>query len=136
MRGATYIFREGIRKHLRRALWLIPLAGLVAFGTVSGQSAAFQPVTDDVLQNPSDSDWLQWRRTYDGWAYSPLDQITTDNVGDLQLAWVWSMTEGSNQPTPLVHDGIMYLTNPGNIIQALDAGTAGNEQGQGGHLDG
>ena len=64
-----------------------------------------------------------FRRTYDGQGHSPLDQITTENVGDLQLAWVWSMADGSNQPTPLVHDGIIYLANPGNIIQALDART-------------
>ena len=64
-----------------------------------------------------------FRRTYDGWGYSPLDEISTDNVGELELAWVWAMTDGSNQPTPLVHDGTMYLTNPGNIIQALDATT-------------
>ena len=76
-----------------------------------------------MLLDPPPGDWLMFRRTYDGQGHSPLDQITTDNVGDLQLAWVWSMADGSNQPTPLVHDGIMYLTNPGNIIQALDART-------------
>ena len=74
-----------------------------------------------MLRDPPPGDWLMFRRTYDGWGYSPLDEITTKNVGSLELAWVWAMTDGSNQPTPLVHDGIMYLTNPGNIIQALDA---------------
>ena len=49
--------------------------------------------------------------------------ITTDNVGSLQLAWAWALEPGRTQPTPLVHDGRMYLTNPGNIIQALDAAT-------------
>ncbi len=82
----------------------------------------YRPVTAEMLLDPPPGDWLMFRRTYDGQGHSPLDQITTDNVGDLQLAWVWSMSDGSNQPTPLVHDGIMYLTNPGNIIQALDAG--------------
>ena len=83
----------------------------------------YRPVTDAMLLDPPPSDWLMFRRTYDGQGHSPLDQITTENVGELQLAWVWSMADGSNQPTPLVHDGIMYLTNPGNIIQALDART-------------
>ena len=52
-----------------------------------------------------------------------LSQITTGNVEDTRLAWVWTMTEGAgrSQPTPLVHDGIMYLVNPGHILQALDA---------------
>ena len=76
-----------------------------------------------MLLDPPPGDWLMFRRTYDGQGHSPLDQITTENVGDLQLAWVWSMADGSNQPTPLVHDGIIYLANPGNIIQALDART-------------
>ena len=83
----------------------------------------YRPVTAEMLLDPPPGDWLMFRRTYDGQGHSPLDQITTENVGDLQLAWVWSMADGSNQPTPLVHDGIMYLTNPGNIIQALDART-------------
>jgi alcohol dehydrogenase (cytochrome c) len=81
----------------------------------------YRPVTAEMLLDPPPGDWLMFRRTYDGQGHSPLDQITTENVGDLQLAWVWSMADGSNQPTPLVHDGIMYLTNPGNVIQALDA---------------
>ena len=73
--------------------------------------------------DPDPNDWLIYRRTYDGWGHSPLDQIDQDNVGDLQLAWVWSMGDGRNQPTPLVYDGVMYLANPGNVVQALDAAT-------------
>ena len=88
-----------------------------------GEVENYRPVTDEMLRDPPPGDWLMFRRTYDGWGYSPLDEITTKNVGSLELAWVWAMTDGSNQPTPLVHDGIMYLTNPGNIIQALDAAT-------------
>ena len=49
--------------------------------------AAFVPVTDAMLQAPSPGDWLMWRRTLDGWGYSPLDQIDRTNVGDLRLAW-------------------------------------------------
>ena len=64
-----------------------------------------------------------YRRTYDGWGYSPLDQIDRGNVQELTLAWVWAMEDGTNEPTPLVHDGVMFLANPGNVIQALDART-------------
>ncbi|HAK53951.1 MAG TPA: alcohol dehydrogenase [Acidobacteria bacterium] len=81
------------------------------------------PVPDAALVDPDPADWLMFRRTYDGWGYSPLDQVTADNVHDLRLAWVWAMGDGTNQPTPLVHDGVMYLPNPGNVIQALDAET-------------
>ena len=79
-------------------------------------------VTDEMLLNPSDGDWLMWRRTYDGWGYSPLDQINKGNVGDIRLAWAWGMSPGGRtQETPLVHDGIMYLQNSSHLIQALDA---------------
>ena len=81
------------------------------------------PVTDVLLRQPPAADWLSWRRTLDNHGYSPLDQITRGNVTELRLAWVLAMKDGVNQPTPLVHDGVMFLVNPGNIVQALDAGT-------------
>ena len=83
----------------------------------------YQPVTQEMLNEPPPSDWLSWRRTLDAQGHSPLNQINRNTVGNLQLAWVIAMREGSNQVTPLVHDGIMFLTHPGNIIQALDAAT-------------
>ena len=81
------------------------------------------PVTEDMLRHPDPGDWLMYRRTYDGWGYSPLDQIDRGNVQELTLAWAWAMEDGTNEPTPLVHDGVMFLANPGNVIQALDART-------------
>ncbi len=83
---------------------------------------AVTPVTDEMLLNPPDGDWLMWRRTYNGWGYSPLDQINKDNVKDLKLAWAWGMSPGGRtQETPLVHDGVMYIQNSSHLIQALDA---------------
>ena len=90
---------------------------------VAAQEGDVAPVTDAMLQNPDPADWLNWRRTLDGWGYSPLDQIDRNNVHRLQLVWGWQMNTGTNQPTPLVHDGVMYLANPGNVVQALDAVT-------------
>jgi alcohol dehydrogenase (cytochrome c) len=81
------------------------------------------PVSSEMLRNPPDADWLSWRRTLDGSGYSPLRQIDRGNVRGLRLAWSLVMREGSNQITPLVHDGIMFLTHPANVIQALDAAT-------------
>ena len=81
----------------------------------------FTPVTDAMLADPDPGDWLSYRRTYDGWGYSPLDHIDRANVGDLDFAWAWAMDDGFNQPTPMVYDGTMYLANPGNVVQALDA---------------
>ena len=87
------------------------------------QVPSFEAVTDAMLDNPPPESWLNWRRTRDGWGYSPLDQITRDNVDDLRLEWSWAMEAGSQQTTPIVHEGVMYLANPGNLIQALDAAT-------------
>jgi alcohol dehydrogenase (cytochrome c) len=95
---------------------------LAALGPFA-QVTTFRPVTDDMLQKPSASDWLHWRRTYDGWGYSPLDQINRQNVGQLQLAWSWAMQPGNQQTTPLIYDGVMYLANPGSTVQALNAAT-------------
>ncbi len=79
------------------------------------------PVTDAMLANPDPGDWLSWRRSLDGSGYSPLKQIDRDNVSRLRLAWSLAMQDGSNQGTPLVYRGIMFLTHPGNMIQAIDA---------------
>jgi alcohol dehydrogenase (cytochrome c) len=88
---------------------------------VAGEVKNFTPVTDAMLRNPDPSDWLMIRHDYHATDYSPLNQITTQNVKDLQLQWVWAMNEGTNQPAPVVHNGVMYINNPGNIVQALDA---------------
>ena len=94
-----------------------------AAGFVNREVADFKPVTGAMLSKPPAADWLSWRRTLDGQGYSPLDQINRRNVKNLKLAWALTMREGSNQVTPLVHDGVMYLTHPGNVIQAVDAAT-------------
>jgi len=110
---------------MRTLLIVVAVALALWFEDVVGraQMDRFSPVTDAMLQDPDPADWLSWRRTRDGWGYSPLDQITTDNVERLQLVWSWALTAGSQQTTPLVHDGVMYVANPGAVVQALDAAT-------------
>jgi alcohol dehydrogenase (cytochrome c) len=89
---------------------------------VAGEVKNYVPVTDEMLRNPDPGDWLMARRNYQGWSYSPLTAITRDNAKDLQLAWVWMMQDGgANEPTPIVHNGVMFLMNTANVIQALDA---------------
>lgn len=78
-------------------------------------------VTDAVLRNPDPADWPSWRRDRGTSGYSPLGQITRDNVRQLRLAWAWGMEPGALQPEPLVYRGVMYLPHPGNVVQALDA---------------
>jgi alcohol dehydrogenase (cytochrome c) len=82
---------------------------------------ALTPVPAKMLLNPPDSDWLMWRRTYDAWGFSPLKQINADNVKNLTVAWTWAMTPGATETTPLVHDGVLFLYNWLDKVQALDA---------------
>lgn len=92
--------------------------------SVQGTVKNYVPVTDAMLRNPPPGDWLMARRNYQAWSYSPLDEINKGNVKELRLAWSWAMNDaGSNQPMPLVHNGIVYLGNTGNMMQALDAAT-------------
>ena len=92
--------------------------------TVAGTVDDFRPVTDEMLRNPDDGDWLMIRRNYQAWNYSPLADVDRSNAGELELAWVWAMNEGGwNAPSPIVHDGIMYLASIGPVVQALDAAT-------------
>jgi len=81
------------------------------------------PVTDAMLSAPADGEWLTWRRSFDAQGFSPLTQVTRENVGDLRLAWSWALPNGPNEVTPLVHDGVMFVHAYGDKVQALDAAT-------------
>ncbi len=84
----------------------------------------YAPVTAERLKQPEDSDWLMVRRTYDGWGYSPLAQITPRNIKGLQPVWVYSTgVNNGHEATPIVNQGVMYIATPGNQVLALDAAT-------------
>ena len=103
-------------------LALLPSAADPASAQTPGEPD-FAPVTDAMLRNPADGDWLTWRRTLDGRGYSPLDQIDRGNVGDLRMVWSRALAPGSQQGTPLAYGGTLYVPNPNDVIQALDAVT-------------
>ena len=109
---------------LATAAVILPLAALAV--TIAGKaqespSSDFTPVTNAMLENPAPSDWLMWRRTLDGWGYSPLDQVTRENVSDLQMVWTRALTNGNGEGTPLAYEGVLYVPSSGDVIQALDA---------------
>ena len=100
------------------------LIGLFSANSVAGSQSLmddYTPVTEATLLSPPDGEWLMWRRTYDHWGYSPLDQINASNVGSLRLAWAWTMEPGMQETTPLVHDGVMFLPQACDFIEAVDA---------------
>ncbi|MBF8270758.1 MAG: methanol dehydrogenase large subunit protein [Gammaproteobacteria bacterium] len=112
-------------KHCKHFLWVLTLTLLSIIQAVAQPViTGFVPVTDAMLQNPDPADWLSWRRTLDSWGYSPLQQITRDNIGELEMVWSRDLVaEGMQEGTPLVYAGIMYMPNPKDVIQALDAKT-------------
>ena len=108
-----------------RHLAAVALAMSVIAGGLVGKAQVgdFEPVTDAMLLNPDPGDWINWRRTLDGWGFSPLKQIDTDNVDQLQLVWARTLGAGLNEPTPLVYDGVMYVPSALGVVHALDAAT-------------
>jgi alcohol dehydrogenase (cytochrome c) len=100
-----------------------PVRTVELHALAQGEVRDFVPVSAEALRSPDPADWPMFRRTYDGWAYSPLDQINKENVARLQLAWSRAMEPGGQYTTPLVYRGVMYVANPGDTIQALDAAT-------------
>ena len=83
----------------------------------------FTAVSTKELASPNAEDWTYWRRGPDSNGYSPLNQINKENVHNLSLAWVWGMEAGRSQPAPLVRNGVVFLPNYGNVVQALDGKT-------------
>jgi alcohol dehydrogenase (cytochrome c) len=79
------------------------------------------PVTQEMLLNPSPDDWLMYSRTYDAQRYSPLKEINRANVGQLRMAWTRGLGPGTSETIPIVHNGVMYVVEPGAIVLALDA---------------
>jgi alcohol dehydrogenase (cytochrome c) len=106
----------------------------VAFLSARAQSPAtpavakpletYKPVTADRLLSPDAADWLMVRRTYDGWGYSALDQITPDTVSRLKPVWSFPTgVENGHEAPPIVNSGVMFVATPGGQVLALDAKT-------------
>ena len=86
----------------------------------------YQPVTAERLKNPEPGNWLMIRRTYDGWGYSPLNQITAQNVEQLRPVWAFSTGEARvHESAPIVNNGVMFVSTPNNQVIAIDA-SSGN----------
>jgi glucose dehydrogenase len=114
--------RETMKRASHRAIGIVlaASASLLALAS-SAAEQNFVPVTDAMLANPDPADWLMVSRTYDEHRYSPLNQITKANVSQLRMAWARSLPVGTQESTPLVYRGVMYLFAPGATIQAVDA---------------
>lgn len=114
-----------MRPLLRRALG--PPAVLAAAGFTACERPPRAAAVDTARILAADSEpgsWLTHGRTYDEQRFSPLTRIDTTNVGGLGLVWVYELrTDRGAEATPLVADGVLYVTSAWSVVHALDART-------------
>ena len=116
----AFCAKGGLLRSNATPLFLCLLCFVIAPPITSAQ------VTNDQLLNAfsTPSNWLQYSATYDGQRYSALSQINRDNVSHLSAQWVFQTPQpGFFENSPLVVDGIMYVTAPEDLAYALDART-------------
>src|SRR6478735_6267717 len=89
-------------------------------------TSGIAPVSSESLLHPErePQNWLTYSGSYASQRYSLLNQITPDNVGNLELKWVFQTRSLEKfETTPLVVDGVMYLTQAPNDVVSIDAKT-------------
>jgi quinohemoprotein ethanol dehydrogenase len=101
---------------------LAALCFLAALGACGGPANVNEARIAAADREPGN--WMSHGRTYSEERYSPLTQITTENVSELGLAWSYELRAPRGaEATPIVVDGIMYVTSAWSIVHALDAAT-------------
>jgi alcohol dehydrogenase (cytochrome c) len=96
------------------------VALLVVFGTVQAfaQTVPYQRI---VRAATTPEDWLTYSGNYNSQRYSPLTQINRGNVANLRPAWMYQIKRpGVFEASPIVADGVMYISEPPSTITALD----------------
>ena len=87
-------------------------------------AVASAPIDQAAILNAGNDSWLTHGRTYSEQRHSPLDSINADTVENLGLAWSFDLNSSRGiEATPIVHEGMMYVTSTWNIVYALDART-------------
>ncbi len=104
----------------------VSIAAITICAGLGARAADYKPVTSEMLVDPPADDWLMISRTYDEQRFSPLNQINQSNVANLRMAFSRGLPQGSQESTPIVHDGVMYMIEPGANLLAIDA-TTGDE---------
>ena len=88
--------------------------------------SAWPQVSPERIRNADrePGNWLTYSRTFNGHRFTPLNQITTANAGRLAAAWTWQTQQpGKFSTSPIVIDGILYITEPGGEVVAIDGRT-------------
>ena len=109
---------------------LLPLLAATAACNVTGAGnttaspAATSGVTDAMIATAAEGEWLSYGRDYNEQRFATLTQINDTNVKDLGLAWSADMdTARGQEATPLMHDGVLYVSTAWSLVKAYDAKT-------------
>lgn len=96
----------------------------IAFLLTTSLTQAQSSIVDEPTIADPGSEWLNYGRGYKEQRFSPLDSIHRDNIDDLDLAWSFKFdTARGMEATPLVHNGVIYISTGWSHIHALDART-------------
>ena len=104
-------------------LTLTALVALAACGQ-QGSAPATSGVTDALIAAPPAGEWLTVAGDHNETRYSPLEAISDKNVSTLGLAWSADLdTARGQEATPLMHDGVLYVSTAWSMVKAYDAKT-------------
>ena len=102
----------------------LALAGCLEAESREASAPPTTGVTDELIAAAGADEWLSYGRDYGEQRFSPLTQISADNVADLGLAWYADLdTARGQEATPLVHDGVLYVSTAWSKVLAFDART-------------
>jgi PQQ-dependent dehydrogenase (methanol/ethanol family) len=120
--SARNAWEDCMRAHIATLAAALALVGLST--QVQAQAPAAVDAARLAAADAEPGNWMSYGRTYDEQRFSPLEQINPETVGDLGLAWWMDLDSNrSQETTPLVIDGVMYITLQWSVVRAVDAKT-------------
>ena len=100
---------------------LVIATALMSFASHANSQPAAQTVNESSIMNPG-GEWLSYGRTYREQRFSPLDSVNRNNVDELDLVWSFKFdTARGMEATPIVHDGVIYVSTGWSHVHAIDA---------------
>src|SRR5258708_24031553 len=122
---AVFVSPRGVRALLALLVFVVaagPLESAGAAGSPAAGSAANVDAARIVQADHDAGNWMTYGRTYSEQRFSPLSQISADNVKQLGLAWYADLdTNRGQEATPLVIDGVLYVSTAWSMVKAYDA---------------
>src|SRR6266446_9053027 len=124
---ALFLSPRGVRTLLALLVFVVAAGPLESAGA-AGSPAAGSPANVDaarIVEADHDAgNWMTYGRTYSEQRFSPLSRISADNVKQLGLAWYADLdTNRGQEATPLVIDGVLYVSTAWSMVKAYDAKT-------------